>query len=129
MTMQEVPAVPRAPTNGHPMVRDVAGVRPEPDDRSGYYYVTIRDGGRHGLLAGPFHNNHQAALDLVPTIRRIAGLVNSRDAAFAGFGTSWSEVDQGPGMLHDGHTWTPKLRELATNHPELGELLEATDGS
>ena len=75
--------------------------RPSPDDRAGYYYTTIRDGDRHGLLAGPFRDDHQTALDMVPHVRDIANQVSPRQASFAGFGTAWAEVDMGPGRLND----------------------------
>ena len=103
-----------------------AANRPEPDDRPGFYYTTIINysGRRHGLLAGPFQDDHPAALAMVPRIRRIAHEVNPGDAAFSGFGTAWSEVDQGPGILHDGHGWTATVRKLAEQNPQLAELLD-----
>jgi hypothetical protein len=94
------------------MTMQEAANRSSPDDRPGWYYVTIRDGPRHGLLAGPFKDDHPAALAMVDQVRKIAQAVNSR-AVFAAFGTSWSPVDQGPGRLHDGTGWTDTVRELA----------------
>lgn len=104
--------------------------RPTPDDRPGFYYVTIRDGARHGLLAGPFENNHPAALAMVAQVREVAQEVNSR-AVFAAFGTAWSEVDQGPGRLHDGTGWTDTVRNLAKRwHDErLAALLVRYDNN
>lgn len=75
--------------------------RPEPDDRPGFYYVTIRDGPRHGLLAGPYKDDHPAALAMVPKVRRLAHELAPTQSAFAAFGTAWSPVDQGPGRLND----------------------------
>jgi hypothetical protein len=95
------------------MSMEMANGRPTPDDRPGWYYVTIVAGDRHGLLAGPFRNNHPRAVAMVEWVRRLAREVSPRQAAFAGFGTAWSEVDQGPGILHDGHQWTPKARDSA----------------
>jgi hypothetical protein len=80
-------------------MREATG-RPSPDDRAGFYYVTIRDGDRHGLLAGPFKDDHRMALDMVPHVRAIAHQASPRQAAFAGFGTAWAEVDMGPGRLN-----------------------------
>jgi hypothetical protein len=100
--------------------------RAEPDTRPGWYYVTIRDGPRHGLLAGPFEDDHPAALALVDQIRAVAQTVNTR-AGFAAFGTAWSEIDQGPGILHDGHGWTPRIRGMAPGNPKLAELLARYD--
>ncbi len=100
--------------------------RPSPDGRPGFYYVTIRDGPRHGLLAGPFENDHPAALALVAQVREIAQAVNTR-AVFAAFGTAWSEVDQGPGILHDGRNWLPRIRDMAPTNPRLAELLARYD--
>jgi hypothetical protein len=43
-----------------------------PDTRPGNYYVTVRDGGRTGLLAGPFVNDHAAALAAVDAAMKVA---------------------------------------------------------
>jgi hypothetical protein len=43
-----------------------------PDTRPGNYYVTVRDGGRTGLLAGPFVNDHAAALAMVDAAMKVA---------------------------------------------------------
>lgn len=94
------------------MTMQEATNRPESDTRPGWYYVTIRDGPRHGLLAGPFENDHPAALAMVEQVREIAQAVNNR-AVFAAFGTAWSPVDQGPGRLHDGSGWTDTVRQIA----------------
>lgn len=83
------------------MTMQEATNRPEPDTRPGFYYVTIRDGPRHGLLAGPFKDNHPAALAMVPKVRQLARELAPNQSAFAAFGTAWSPVDQGPGRLND----------------------------
>ena len=49
------------------------------------FYVTVVDAGRVGFLAGPFLT-HQAALDRVDEVRRLAGEVDYR-AHWYGFGT------------------------------------------
>jgi hypothetical protein len=96
--------------------------RPEPDDRPGWYYVTIRDGPRHGLLAGPYVNDHPAALAMVPKVRELARKLSPGQSAFAGFGTAWSEVDQGPGKLND------QLAQLdATNGRTVLEAMAELD--
>ena len=99
--------------------------RDSPDDRPGFYYVTIMDHSRHrhGLLAGPFPDDHPAALAMVKRVWRVAVLVNPSDASFAAFGTAWSPVDYGPGVLHDGHTWTATVRRMAATNPLLSDLL------
>lgn len=57
----------------------------EADPREGYYYVSVRDGARHGLLLGPFVE-HQDALDWVD---RVTAFVRARQpwSAFYAFGT------------------------------------------
>lgn len=90
--------------------------RPEPDDRDGFYYVSIRRGERHGLLAGPFPNDHPAALAMVGWVRRLAREVNPRQAEFSAFGTAWSPVDRGPGILHDGRSWTQAALDAANGN-------------
>ncbi len=54
--------------------------------RSGHYYVSVKDGDRRGLLAGPFAQ-HQTALDLVDLVRGLAESVDCK-AVFYSFGTA-----------------------------------------
>jgi len=57
-----------------------------PDDSPGNYYVSCVDGDRFAFLAGPFRNDHRAALALVPQARQLACDLDPR-AVFYGFGT------------------------------------------
>ena len=71
-----------------------------PDTRPGNYYVTVRNGARYDFLAGPFRDDHQAALDLVDRCREITEGLDTW-AHFYAFGTaridySYSE----PGKLN-----------------------------
>jgi hypothetical protein len=84
------------------------GGRREP--RPGFYYVTIRDGARHGYLAGPYVDDLATALAAVDPIRRLAREVNREEATWAGFGVAWAPDDRGDGKLN---------RQLAEQHPEL----------
>jgi hypothetical protein len=71
-----------------------------PDTRPGNYYVTIHDGARFGFLAGPFKDDHQAALDLVDRCREITEGFDTW-AHFYAFGTA--RIDYGysePGKLN-----------------------------
>jgi len=71
----------------------------EIDDRPGFYYVSIIDGNRFALLAGPY-TSHGEALDMVRTAKDIAYLANPTQCAFAGFGTCRLESSAGLGTLH-----------------------------
>lgn len=51
-----------------------------------FYYVSIRDGNKTGLLAGPY-SNHWQALQKVKLATDKAYTVNQGQAAFAAFGT------------------------------------------
>lgn len=77
------------------------------DTAPGPYYVSIRDGDRFGLLAGPFAT-HREALDLVERARAAAHEANPVQAAFAGFGTcrmrTWCTS---PGRLNEALGVTP----------------------
>jgi hypothetical protein len=63
------------------------------------YYISIKDGPRHGFLAGPFRT-HTEALALVDDARRVAQRVNRVQATFAGFGTCSGEFFT-PGVIND----------------------------
>lgn len=69
-----------------------------PDTRPGFYYVSVVDGPRRGLLRGPWVDDHAGALAAVDRVRREAELVDPR-AVFYAFGTARAEVDRGPGVL------------------------------
>ena len=72
-----------------------------PDTAPGNYYVTARDGGRHALLAGPFPNNHAAALALVDRARVEAEKVDPRAVWYA-YGTArFPETFNEPGKLNN----------------------------
>jgi hypothetical protein len=55
------------------------------DPRPGCYYVSVVDGKRHALLAGPF-GEHTTALDAVPDTRELAEQMDPRASWYA-FGT------------------------------------------
>jgi hypothetical protein len=57
-----------------------------PDPQPGHYYVSVIDGGRRGLIAGPWPT-HAEALAAVDTVRAIACDVEPR-AHFYAFGTA-----------------------------------------
>ena len=58
--------------------------------KPGPFYVSVVDGDRHALLAGPFAT-HREALDRVPDVRRTT-IDQHPMAAFAAFGTCRVEV-------------------------------------
>ena len=58
----------------------------QPDSQPGAYYVTVINGPRVGRLAGPFINDHAAALAMVDQVRKVAEEVNPRACWYA-FGT------------------------------------------
>ncbi len=64
----------------------------------GSYYVSVIDGARKGLLAGPYAT-HKEALGMVDTVRRIAATVNS-DAHWYAYGTARAENITRPGLLN-----------------------------
>ena len=71
-----------------------------PDTKPGNYYVTVRNGDRYDFLAGPFRDDHQAALDLVDRCREITEGLDAW-AHFYAFGTA--RIDYGysePGKLN-----------------------------
>ena len=55
-----------------------------------FYYVSIIDGKKRGLLAGPY-DRHEEALAMVAPVRRMAQEANPVQAAFAAFGTAGSD--------------------------------------
>ena len=71
----------------------------EVDDRPGFYYVSMIDGARYALLAGPYPS-HREALDMVDSAKEAACRVNSAQCAFAGFGTCRTESNAGVGILN-----------------------------
>jgi hypothetical protein len=75
----------------------------EPDTQPGYYYVSVIDGTRFGLLLGPFENDHVKALNMVEAVRKKAEELDPW-GAFYGFGTCRVPLDtQDPpeGRLND----------------------------
>lgn len=58
----------------------------KPDTRPGHYYVSVIDGDRRSLLAGPWPT-HKAALDRVDSVRSLALEVDTKSAFYA-FGTA-----------------------------------------
>lgn len=73
---------------------------PKPDTTPGNYYVTMRRGKQVAYLAGPFRNDHAAALAMVGRARELAC---SRDAwaHFHEFGTARaSSAYEAPGKLN-----------------------------
>lgn len=82
---------------------------PEPDDRPGYYYVSVRDGHRWSLLYGPF-GRHADALAAVEATRRAAERLDARAVWYA-FGTARLAEPPAPdGILND---YLPPIRSLA----------------
>lgn len=73
----------------------------EPDIQLGNYYVSVRrDDGMHGLLLGPFRNDHARALAAVPAARAKAEEVDPRAHWYA-FGTCRLAADfVTPGVLN-----------------------------
>lgn len=70
-----------------------------PDTKPGFYYVTMRrDDGATVRLAGPFENDHQAALDAVGPAKAWALDVDPR-APWYSYGTARYERDHGPGKF------------------------------
>lgn len=69
------------------------------DDRPGFYYVSLIDGDKFALLAGPYMS-HGEALKMVNTAKDAAYSVNSAQCAFACFGTCRLETNAGAGILN-----------------------------
>ena len=70
----------------------------EPDSTPGNYYVSCVDGGRVGLLLGPFVDDHRAALSAVEAVREAAYAADPR-SWFYSFGTVRVDTDR-PGVLN-----------------------------
>ena len=73
-----------------------------PDSKPGNYYVTVRrDDGEARALAGPFRDDHKAALDMVRAASKMAGEIDPR-AAFYSFGTARTAYNYDkPGILNE----------------------------
>lgn len=69
-----------------------------PDKRPGAYYVSVVDGGKFLLLAGPFET-HEAALARVEQATEIARNLDP-NCAFYAFGTCRLEAANGTGILN-----------------------------
>ena len=64
------------------------------------YYVSVIDGPRYGLLAGPY-STHKEALAMVDVVREVAQKVNTQ-AVFYAFGTCKTPVGYvKSGILND----------------------------
>jgi len=75
-------------------------MKPQRDTKPGNYYVTIHDGARFGFLAGPFKDDHQAAIDLVDRCQELAIQLDPW-AHFSAFGTARVDYDYDkPGKLN-----------------------------
>lgn len=75
------------------------------------FYVTIKDGAKHGLLYGPF-TTHRGALENVQQVCNKAHEINSGDAAFAEFGTASLPLANAPeGKLN---AYLPKITDPGT---------------
>lgn len=68
----------------------------QPDSKPGAYYVSVVRGADYRLLAGPFLNDHAAALALVPKATQVAQDLDPRAAWYA-FGTC--RLDVAPGEV------------------------------
>lgn len=73
--------------------------RLEVDRRRGFYYVSVRNGPRYGLLLGPF-KRHQGARRWVERTRKEARHHDPM-AHFYGYGTARTEECHGPGILNE----------------------------
>ena len=70
------------------------------DESDSNFYVSVVDGPRKGLLAGPY-SAHQEALDMVSRVREMAYKVDVR-AVFYAFGTCKTPPGYDkPGVLND----------------------------
>jgi len=67
----------------------------KPDSQPGYYYVSVADGPRVGLLLGPFENDHAMALSMIEAVRKKAEEMDPW-AVFYGFGTCRLPLDSNP---------------------------------
>ncbi len=71
-----------------------------PDTKPGNYYVSVVDGKKKAFLAGPFRDDHKAALDMVSAAKKAAEEVDPR-AVFYAFGTVRTGYDHDrPGVLN-----------------------------
>jgi hypothetical protein len=74
--------------------------KPQADTKPGNYYVTVHDGKRFDFIAGPFRDNHQAALDLVARCQEIVVDLDPW-AHFYAFGTARIDYDYDkPGKIN-----------------------------
>lgn len=88
------------------------------DNALGPYYVSVRDGERVGLLAGPYAT-HEEALFYVDDVKAIANRVNAW-AAFYGFGTTRMSPEYNkPGTLND--LLAELLTERAKTKPKVAK--------
>ena len=64
-----------------------------------YHYVSVMDGTRYGLLAGPY-STHEEALEMVPVVKELAQRVDPW-AVFYAFGTAAAHGYNKPGVLNE----------------------------
>lgn len=69
--------------------------------RGGGFYVSVVQGTRYGLLAGPFQT-HAEAKALVPRVRALAERLAPRDSFGSAFGTSRVKGEPFPEGLLNG---------------------------
>jgi hypothetical protein len=79
-----------------------------PDNKPGFYYVSMRDAKRTALLVGPFKDNHARALECVDPARREASDLRP-EYHFCSYGTVRFDADQGHGILNASFPdWSPE---------------------
>lgn len=72
----------------------------QPDNKPGFYYVSVISGQRKLLALGPFVNNHALALEMVPIVERHVDGMNDPRAPWYAYGTARADKDLGPGKLN-----------------------------
>lgn len=72
----------------------------QPDNKPGFYYVSIISGDKTLLAVGPFVDNHGLALAMVEPVRaKVAKMGDPHEPWFA-YGTCRTDEDAGPGKLN-----------------------------
>jgi hypothetical protein len=79
------------------------------DTKPGFYYVSVIDGARRGLLLGPWVDDHAGARAAVDAARIEAERLDPW-ASFWAFGTCRSDDDLGPGLLGGDSILRPRGR-------------------
>lgn len=71
-----------------------------PDTKPGNYYVSISDGKKKALLAGPFRDDHKRALAMVKDAKKMAQALDFK-AVFYSYGTMRTTYEYNkPGILN-----------------------------